>query len=63
MTYFAGLGPANSCRNVGMAGGPMTRIRVKHPPEKAKASRWPIAPEEHQADEKEGVKGDQTDEH
>jgi hypothetical protein len=46
-----------------MAGGPMTRIRVKHPPEKAKASRWPIAPEEHQADEKEGVKGDQADEH
>jgi hypothetical protein len=46
-----------------MAGDTMTRIRVKHPPEKAQASRWSVAPEEHQADEEESVKGDQTDEH
>jgi hypothetical protein len=45
------------------AGSPMTRIGVKYPPEKAKASRWPVAPEEHQADEKECIKSDQTDEH
>jgi hypothetical protein len=46
-----------------MAGGPMTRVRVKHPSEKAKASRWSVAPEEHQADEKECIKSGQTDEH
>ena len=45
------------------AGGPMTRIGVEHPPEKAKASRRPVTPKEHQADENESVKSDQTDEH
>jgi hypothetical protein len=40
----------------------MTRVRVKHPSEKAKASRWSVAPEEHQADEKQSVKSDQTEE-
>jgi hypothetical protein len=45
------------------AESPMTRIGVKHPSEKAKASRRPIAPEEHQTDEKERIKSDQTDEH
>jgi hypothetical protein len=41
----------------------MTRIRVKYPSEKVKSSRWPIASEEHQADEKKGIKSDPTDEH
>jgi hypothetical protein len=45
------------------AGSPVTRIGVKYPPEKAKVSRWPIAPEKHQTDEKQGVKGDQTHQH
>jgi hypothetical protein len=45
------------------AGGPMTRLRVKHPPEKATANHWSVAPEEHQADKKEGIKGDQTNKH
>jgi hypothetical protein len=44
------------------AESPMTRIGVKHPSEKAKASRWPIAPEEHQTHKEQSVKSDQTDE-
>ena len=45
------------------AGGPMTRIRVEYPPKKARSSFGPVTPEEHQADENESVKSDQTDEH
>ena len=45
------------------AGSPMTRIGVKYPPEKAGSSFGPVTPEEHQADENESVKSDQTDEH
>jgi hypothetical protein len=36
---------------------------VEYPPEKAGSSFGPVTPEEHQADENESVKGDQTDEH